>query len=332
MLGLVLGGGNALGAYHGGVIEALDASGTWPDWIAGSSIGGIMGALIAGNPPERRLAAAREFWRRGALEDGAASWVPDALRKPIHLTAAVQARIAGRPALYHLRLSELLGGDGNPGLYGREPMQRTLAELIDFDLLNSGPIRLSLMAVDAETGAESPFDSARDRLTMDHLMATSALIPDFPAVEIGGRPYLDGGFAANTPADLILAEPHTEPLACFTVDPYPIAAPRPRRLTDAVERQNDLIFTCQTPRTLRAMRRLWEARQGPPGAVYSIYYVYEEGEVTMKSYDFARSSLDRRWRRGRAHMHAALACWRSLPPEDPGLRLHSPGMPSPMPA
>ncbi len=331
MLTLVLGGGNALGAYHGGVMEALEGEGVWPDWVAGSSIGGIMGALIAGNRPERRVAAAREFWRRGALEDRGTSWVPDRLRKPMHLTAALQARVAGRPQLYHLRLAELLGGDGNPGLYDRGPMRRTLAELIDFDLLNRGPVRLSLMTVDVETGAEAPFDTARDRLTMDHLMATSALIPDFAAVEIGGRALVDGGFAANVPADLVLSELAAEPLACFTCDLYPIAAPRPARLTDAAERQSDFMFGCQTPRTLRAMRQLWEAREGQPGAVYCLSYDYEEGEVAMKSYDFARSSLDRRWRRGREHMEAALRCWREHPPGGRGLCIHSPVVKQPEP-
>jgi NTE family protein len=324
MLALVLGGGNALGAFHGGVIQALEAEGAWPDWAAGSSIGGIMAALIAGNPPERRLPAVREFWRRGALEDRATSWVPESVRKTIHLTAALQARLAGRPQLFHLRLFELLGGHGKPGLYGRDPMRRVLDQLIDFDLLNSGAIRVSLMTVDAGTGAETPFDTTRERLTMDHLMATSALIPDFPAVEIGGRALVDGGLAANVPADLVLSERPAEPLACFIADPFPIAAPQPARLTDAAERQSDLTFACQTVRTLRAMRQLWEAREGPPGTVYCVDYSYQESEVAMKSYDFARSSLDRRWACGREQMTRALRLWREAPPSGPGLRIHGP--------
>ena len=206
MLALVLGGGNALGAYHGGVAEALAAEGVWPDWIAGSSIGAIMGALIAGNPPERRVAAIREFWNRGALRDPVADWLPDALRKPVHFTAALQARVAGRPQLYHLRLGELLGGDGRPGLYDPAPMRRALETLVDFDLLNRGPIRLTMLAVDVETGSEVSFDSQRERIGVDHLLASAALIPDFPAVPIGNRLLADGGLAANVPVDLVLAE------------------------------------------------------------------------------------------------------------------------------
>jgi NTE family protein len=323
MLALVMGGGNALGAYHGGVVEALAAQAVWPGWVAGASIGGVTAALIAGNTPERRLEAVREFWRRGAIGDGGASWVPESMRKPFHFTAALQARILGRPRLYYPRLGELLGGDGNPGLYDRAPMRRTLEALIDFDLLNNGPIRVSLLAVDVETGAEVAFDSARERLDLEHLMASSALIPDFPTVEIGGRALADGGLAANVPADLVLGEPASEALACFVADPFPIAAPRPRRLGDAAERQTDLTFACQTTRTLRAMRQLWEARNNPPGSVYAISYAYQEGEVAMKSYDFAQTSLDRRWSRGRADMEQALAMWRAQPPNGPGLAIHA---------
>jgi NTE family protein len=319
---LVLGGGTALGAYHGGIIESLASDGVWPDWVAGSSIGAAMAALIAGNPAARRLDAVREFWRRGALADSGASWVPERLRKPMHFSAALQARIAGRPLLYHVRLGELLGGDGNPGLYDAGPMRRTLLELIDFRLLNEGPIRVSVMTVDTETGAEVPFDTARGRLTVDHLMASAALIPDFPAVEIDGRALADGGLAANVPADLVLSEPAAEPLACFTADLMSLAAPRPRRLGDAAERQTDLSFACQTARTLRAMRQLWEAREGPPGAVYAMHYGYQEGEVAMKTYDFAQSSLDRRWSRGRIDMEHALSLWRASPPAGRGLAIH----------
>jgi len=322
VLALVLGGGNALGAYHGGIVEALAAENVWPDWIAGSSIGAVVGAIIAGNAPQRRLEAVREFWRRAALADASVSWVPEPLRKSFHFTAALQARLAGRPQLFYLRLAELLGTGRDPGLYNRTPMRRTIEELVDFDLLNKGPIRLSALAVDVETGAEVSFDSARERLEVDHLMASSALVPDFPAVAIGERAFADGGFAANVPADLVLGEKATEPLACFTADLFPLAAPRPRRVGDAAERQTDLTFACQTVRTLRGMRQLWESREGAPGAVYAMNYSYQEGEVAMKSYDFAQTSIDRRWSRGRIDMQRALALQRARPPTEPGLAIH----------
>ena len=59
---LVLQGGGALGAYQVGVYEALHEAGIEPDWVIGTSIGAINAAIIAGNPPETRVARLREFW------------------------------------------------------------------------------------------------------------------------------------------------------------------------------------------------------------------------------------------------------------------------------
>lgn len=324
MLAVVFGGGNALGAYHGGVVTAMAGAGIEAGWVAGSSIGAVTGALVAGNPPERRVAAVREFWRRSVQVDPVTSWVPEAWRKSLHMAAALQARVGGRPSLYRLRLPELLGGSGKPGLYDAGPMRRAIMELVDFDLLNSGAMRLSVMTLDLETGTETPFDTAHERLTVDHLMASAALIPDFPAVEIDGRAYVDGGLSANVPADLVLRHPAPGPLACFVVDLFPAAAPQPRRLGDAAERQTDLIFAMQTVRTLRAMRELWSQRDTPPGAVYQLSYAHQPSETAMKGFDFSQSSQDRRWQQGERDMHAAIALWRSRPPTDPGLTVYSP--------
>ena len=61
-LALLLSGGAALGAYHGGMYQALHDAGLRPDHVAGSSIGAINGALIAGNPPDTRLERLQRFW------------------------------------------------------------------------------------------------------------------------------------------------------------------------------------------------------------------------------------------------------------------------------
>ena len=63
-IALVLQGGGALGAYQGGVYQALQEVGLEPDWVAGVSIGAINGAIIAGNPPEQRIQKLRAFWER----------------------------------------------------------------------------------------------------------------------------------------------------------------------------------------------------------------------------------------------------------------------------
>ncbi len=329
MLALVLGGGSALGAYHGGVVSAMEAAGVEPDWLAGSSIGAVMAALVAGNPPGRRTAAVREFWRRSASPDGLASWVPDAWRKAVHLSSALETRLLGRPALYHLRAPEFSlipqrpGVAEDPGVYDAAPMRRLLEELVDFDLLNAGPVRVSVMTVDLASGQEAPFDTARERLGVEHIMASAALTPAFPAVRIGGRAYVDGSLAANVPVDLVLQKAPAEPLACFTADPFPLAAPHPRSLGDAAERQPDLLFASQTERTLRAARRAWALHGGAaPAAVYRMNYASQPGETAMKVFDFSQSSLDRRWRQGERDMQDALRTWRDTPPHGNTLAIH----------
>src|SRR6516162_3175149 len=61
-IALLLQGGGALGAYEGGVYQALAEANVLPSWVAGISIGAINAAVIAGNPPETRVARLREFW------------------------------------------------------------------------------------------------------------------------------------------------------------------------------------------------------------------------------------------------------------------------------
>jgi NTE family protein len=204
-------------------------------------------------------------------------------------------------------------------------MRRAIGELVDFDRLNSGAMRLTALAVDVETGREAAFDTARGRVELDHLMASAALLPDYPAVEVDGRAYVDGGMAANVPVDLVLGEPPSEALSCFVADLFTASAPRPRRLGEANERQSDLIFAKQTDRTLRAMQQVWSLRQDmAPGAVYRLEYEYQQSEAALKSFDFSQSSLDRRWQRGEADMRVALALWRASPPAGTGLTIHPP--------
>ncbi len=95
---LVLSGGNALGCYHAGAYEALQTAGEEPSWIAGTSVGAITAALIAGNSRERRVERLAEFWRRASSPD----WLPG-----IHGARWInplQTRLLGRPELFHPHL------------------------------------------------------------------------------------------------------------------------------------------------------------------------------------------------------------------------------------
>ena len=102
---LVLQGGGALGAYQAGVYEALSEAGFAPDWVTGVSIGAINAALIAGNPPERRVARLREFWDR--VSSGIPLIAPaafDPLRRTFNLVSASASATFGVPGFFEPRI------------------------------------------------------------------------------------------------------------------------------------------------------------------------------------------------------------------------------------
>src|SRR5579872_927770 len=156
---LVLQGGGALGSYQAGVYEGLAEEGLRPNWIAGISIGAINAAIIAGNPPERRVDRLRAFWETvsanplwGAVADYAGRLAADlATRRVVNQVSAATAVVAGAPGFFMPRpLSPALSAPGSPAAtswYDTTPLRHTLEKLIDFDRLNAGETRLSVGAV-----------------------------------------------------------------------------------------------------------------------------------------------------------------------------------------
>ena len=323
-IALVLAGGNALGAYHAGVYEALQQAGEHPSWISGTSIGAITAALIVGNPPEARLDRLEAFWRRAASAPGP---VPPAWARPAQLMGALQARLLGRPGLFHTRIPGF-GGLRALGLYDAAPMRRALVELVDFDRLNGGEIRLSVLALDLASGEEVVFEAGTDRIGPDHLMASAALIPDFAPVPVGDRVLVDGGFAANLPLDPVLDEPPGGPLICYASDLFPRAAPVPGGFLELAERQNDLNFASQSARSLRAALRIDALRQAAGKAGWAhprhVFHFAHGGpdESGMKGWDFSAAALTRRWKAGQADAARAIAARRAVALDRPGLVVH----------
>jgi len=170
---LLLQGGGALGAYHGGVCDGIDAAGFAPDWVVGISIGAINAALIVGNPPERRVERLREFWNRVSAQ--APVVLPDAMdfaRPMMNRMAAASAMFFGIPGFFTPRLPPpQLAPEGTLAAlsyYDTEPLRATLEELVDFDRINGGDIRLSLGAVNARTGESVYFDTKTHKITASH--------------------------------------------------------------------------------------------------------------------------------------------------------------------
>ena len=108
---LVLQGGGALGAYQAGAYEALCDAGHVPSWVAGTSIGAINAAIIAGNPPEQRASRLREFWER--VSSRLIAWplgTDDNSRRIFNETSAALSAVGGVPGFFEPRIP--LAGQG----------------------------------------------------------------------------------------------------------------------------------------------------------------------------------------------------------------------------
>lgn len=248
---LVLQGGGALGAFQGGVMEGMAAAGIRIDRVAGISIGAINAALIAGNPPEERVPALRRFWDRvtsgvpslpiGDPDDWTRGW--------LHAMAAGWVTLAGVPGFFERRvMPPWLGAPGTAAAlsyYDPSALAGTLDEMVDWTLLNDGPVRVALGAVDVESGNFRYFDSRHERLDARHVMASGALPPAFPPVEIDGRLYWDGGIVSNTPLVHVL-DTQDEAMLVFQVDLFSAKADPPRTIDDVQARAKEIRFSSRT--------------------------------------------------------------------------------------
>lgn len=320
---LVLAGGVALGAYEAGAYAALHARGLYPDWIAGSSTGAVNGAIIAGSAPERQVENLRQFWARASAWSSAGlphgTW-----RHAANWLSVARARFWGQPGVFSPLRPWFW--TNRTGLYDNAPLRRTLARFIDFDRLARAPTRLSILATDIETGEPVVFDKETgDRLTVDHLMASCGFIPEFPAVEVGGRMLGDGALWANAPVDLVLRAPRPAGgLVCLVIDLFSRASGRPDSIESAAARRWDLIFANQTQvaieaneredrlqRTIAQLKSKTGGRRGaasdaeassqtpPPAHVLRIAYRAPPDEAgPERQFDFSRRSVAARWAAG----------------------------------
>ena len=328
---LVLQGGGALGAYQAGVFETLGAEQQAPQWVAGISIGAINAALIAGNAAADRVRRLREFWE---LVTGpvAPTFAFDAASRGLQNTqSAALAALFGAPGFFTPRLPPApFQPPGSPGAisyYDTAPLRATLERLVDFDRLNDGAVRLSVGAVNVRTGNFAYFDSAHERLDVRHVMASGALPPGFPPVEIDGEFYWDGGLVSNTPLQYVLDQPGPQRRVVFQVDLFPARGELPRTLADVVEREKDIRYSSRTrmntsielqqqaiaqaaqrllaklPPRLRDdpdAAALAELRCTGEVAVVHMIYRRKHYESQSKDYEFSRLSMQEHWDAGRA--------------------------------
>lgn len=238
---LVLQGGGAIGAYQVGVYQALHEAGIEPDWVIGTSIGAVNAAIIAGNPPAARLERLQDFWRRVEQPGLSLPGMGHVMVNLTTLTQGIPAFFSPNPALW--RGVNAAVGIEHASYYLTGPLKETLESLVDFEALNAHSVRLTVGAVNANTGEMRYFDSRRETLGVAHVLASGALPPAFPAVRIDGEPYWDGGIFSNTPIEAVLNDHPRHDSVIFTVQIWnPLGSSEPQSLWQVMGRQKDIQY------------------------------------------------------------------------------------------
>jgi NTE family protein len=262
---LVLQGGGALGAYQAGVYEALHDKAIEVDWVAGISIGAVNAAIIAGNPPGERAARLRGFWEEVSSALPALPLAgTDLWQEWVHMLSAGFVAAQGVPGFFRPRLLPPTFAPaksaGALSFYDSAPLAGTLDKYVDWKLLNHGPVRLSVGAVDVESGNFHYFDTRRETLDARHIMASGALPPGLPPVEIDGAYWWDGGIVSNTPLAHVL-DHQSEDLLVFQVDLFPARGPLPATIMDVYAREKDIRFSSRTRQVTDQLIRLRKERE-----------------------------------------------------------------------
>jgi len=304
-IALLLQGGGALGAYQAGVYEALAEVGIEPDWVAGISIGAINSAIIAGNEPRERVGKLRRFWEMvttpaepwrsvAALPGGfVPQWLEgDDYRRLMSQANALAALQFGAPGFFAPRpVPPVLmppGTDAAVSYYDTSALKSTLEQLVDFDRINSGAMRLSIGAVNVRTGNFVYFDSTDRLIRPEHVMASAALPPGFPAVEVDGQHYWDGGLVSNTPLDWVVGSELRQNTLAFQVDLWSARGDLPKDMAGVAVRQKEIQFSSRTRATTDNFRRYQQIR----GAIGRILQQLPADQDSDPDYQLLRAITD----------------------------------------
>ncbi len=353
---LVLQGGGALGAYQVGVYEALHEAGIEPDWVIGTSIGAINAALIAGNTPENRLPRLREFWSR--VEQGTRpdlmsifTGLPNIAANFATVSNGIPCFFVPNPAAWlssHIPL-----GVEKAAYYSTAPLRETLSELVEFDCNSSGHTRLTVGAVNARNGEMRYFDSRMEEIRIDHILASGALPPAFPAVRIDGDPYWDGGIYSNTPIEAVLDDNPRRDSVIFAVNVWNPEGSEPQSVWEVMGRTKDIQFASRAKSHIARQKQIHHLRHiirelakripertrmsdevkelagwgcGTTMHVARLNAPNLEGEDHTKDIDFTPAGVEARWRAGYADTRRMLDRSPWTNPVDPtdGVVIHEP--------
>jgi NTE family protein len=353
---LVLQGGGALGAYQAGVYQAMHEAGLEPDWVSGVSIGAINAAIIAGNPPNRRLRQLRAFWEQ-ITDRKIWPFTPDGdvFRKARNATSCWVTMMNGQPGFFAPRFPNpwlsLTGAQSATSYYDSAPLQETLTELVDFSLLNDRAIRFSVGAVNVLTGNFIYFDNADEQIEPAHVLASGALPPALPMVKIGTDHYWDGGIVSNTPLQHLLDQDDCLNTLVFQVDLFSAHGVLPRDIHDVLARHKDIMYSSRTRHNTDVFRRMhvWKTRlyqalakvpqeqlsdeerrlkeelsHLPEISILHIIYQQKAYEGHAKDYEFSGTSMREHWQSGYEDTRRTLKHkkWLVMPPPGSGIFVH----------
>jgi NTE family protein len=352
---LVLQGGGALGAYQAGVYHALHEHGIEPDWIIGTSIGAINASLIGGNPPAERLDKLKEFWSRMAYRPPFAvpTWTGAS-----DIIAYWKTLLRGIPAFFEPNPGAFLGthvplGADSAGFYSTEPLQQTLLELVDFDLINRCKPRITVGAAHVRTSMMRYFDSRDGEIGVKHIMASGALPPAFPAVRIDDELYWDGGILSNTPTEAIFDDNPRKNSLIFAVHLWNPMGKEPDTIWEVLNRHKDIQYSSRVASHIARQRQLHRMRHiinelakllpddvrktaeaktlaayGCPTVMHVVRLLAPqlENENHTKDVDFSPTSIRTRWEAGYDNTMRALnaAPWEVETDPLEGVVLHEP--------
>jgi NTE family protein len=353
---LVLQGGGALGAYQAGVYQAMHEARLEPDWVSGVSIGAINSAIIAGNPPNRRLRQLSAFWER-ITDRRIWPFTPDGdvFRKARNATSSWMTMLHGQPGFFSPRFPNpwlsFAGAQSATSYYDNLPLCDTLNELVDFSLINKRSTRFSVGAVNVLTGNFVYFDNSVEQIGPEHVMASGALPPALPMVKIGTDHYWDGGIVSNTPLQHLLDQDDNLNSLVFQVDLFSARGVLPRDIQDVLARHKDIMYSSRTRYNTDVFRRIhnWkttlhkalsripeekltdqdrqlksELSDLPDITILQIIYQQKAYEGHAKDYEFSGTSMREHWQSGYEDTKRTLKHqkWLKMPPQGTGIIVH----------
>jgi NTE family protein len=300
-IALVLQGGGALGAFQGGVYQALAEANLTPDWVAGISIGAINAALIAGNAPEARVDKLRAFWEHVTTpvivnmpDIVKAFWTGDMARGYLNQFNAWSALMRGAPHFFEPRpIPPYLHPPGTieaTSYYDTTALRGTLEGLVDFDRINAGEMRFSVGAVNVRTGNFAYFDTKTHTIRPEHILASGALPPGFPPVEIEGELYWDGGLVSNTPLQWVVSGDTRQDTLAFQVDLWSARGEAPHDMPEVIGRQKEIQYSSRT----RAGTDQFKTIQRVRAALADLFEKLPPSELMGEDIELLRSIADRK--------------------------------------